>query len=592
MWLQAPRNGRSMVVESLSDAFENLTGRALEMQQVDYADLIADVLSSATVAQPTSPGMPAVGRIPEAVHEAASAWWASRRFVRQGYLFHRSMHVYPAIVEAAESTAAAASSSSSAAAAPFRIEFRSAPATEWVHSFVGLTSDGRLMEFRSSQEFSSFAYVASAANQGKTTGKFPSRLELNAIDLSRASLFLRSAAANVAPDGFELIVYPRSSSMAAQPATSSADLSAPPSSRRTLSTSKEGIHGSAIAAAATAGAGGVANQPAALEYGYTRHLFQVPLPPIPPSQLAAAAQAQGQQGLSANQRRMQQQGSSAASSDASAAVAPPSKEHQKRLAIVEADLQAWMRALTFAMTGVTPSAVGGLTLVPLTNPVTSPARSSAAGTQDWNGSPAAAEEEAPQELEGPKPRYSLGAISSSKRATASPAQIQKQKRNEHTPASALLVTPPRASTAAAAVSSISSSLLAPPSLPTLSPATSDDCLSAIPISPSPSASPLPSPVPVEPTPSPSPSPSADAPAAAAAEDAPLAESATPAADEVTAAAAAATTEPAADATPASHALSPDEFSSTIVEPLFDTDPQASPHGAASPIHAEPVPPLP
>lgn len=592
VWLQAPRNGRSMVVESLSDAFENLTGRPLEMQQVDYAELIADVLSSAATAQqPTSPGMPAVGRIPEAVHEATSAWWASRRFVRQGYLFHRSMHVYPALAEAAESSSATAAAASSSSLSP-AIELRSAPATEWVHSFVALTSDGKLMEFRSSQEFSSFAYVASAAHQGKTTGKFPSRGNCNAIDLRRASLFLRAAAANVAPDGFELVVYPRSSSMAAQPAEASAsDASAGSAlhSRRTLSvSSKDGIHGSAISAAAAAG-GALPNQQASLEYGYTRHLFQVPLPPIPPSQLAAAAAAaaaaQGQQGLSANQRRMQQQGSSA---DAVAAASPPSKEHLKRLSVVEADLQAWMRALTFAMTGVAPPAVA---LTPLTNPGSSPARSATA-----TDSPAASADTVEEEFDGPKPRYSLGAVSSPK---SSPSQRQPQRRHEQTTAAASSIP---------SSSSSSSSLLAPPAFPAYSPSGSaasvdDECLSAIPISPSPEASPpllaespeL-SPVPVR-EPTPEPAITHDADAASAGE--PVAESAATAVAD-----SAASTAPTASASlmdgsaavssssSSSSALSPDEFSATIVPPLFDTDPQSSPHGAASPLHADPVPPLP
>lgn len=222
-WLQAPRNKRSQLVECISDAYENLMGLALEMQQVDYSQLIADILSH---------------QIWSAIREMQIVRWATRKEIMSGYLYHRSLHVWPTAADTGENTPAVADAANA--------NLRMSTPSEWRRKWFVLSQDNYLLHFNSPEEMAAFQFVATASTQHAT--KFPASFDCNQIDLSK-SLYLRGA--TVCPDGFEIIVYPRTSSMAASSST---------------------VDGAAA---------DVVPNPAVLAFGYTRHLFQIPLPPLP-----------------------------------------------------------------------------------------------------------------------------------------------------------------------------------------------------------------------------------------------------------------------------------------------------------------------
>lgn len=221
VWLQAPRNKRSRVVECISDAYSNLMGLPIEMTQPDYSELLYDILSKNIWTQ---------------IREMQIQKWALGKPIQAGYLFHRSLHVWPSLVDAPNGANSASSS-----AQPQKIEMKMSAPSDWRRQWFVLSRDNYLLHFTSKEELDAFQYVASSNNLSGASGKFPASFDCNQIDLSK-SLYLRGS--SVCPDGFEIIVYPRASSMQSGSAHE---------------------HGTA----------------ATLEYGYTRHLFQIPLPAVP-----------------------------------------------------------------------------------------------------------------------------------------------------------------------------------------------------------------------------------------------------------------------------------------------------------------------
>ena len=224
VWLQAPRNKRSRVVECISDAYSNLMGLPLEMTQPDYSELLYDILSKSIWSQ---------------IREMQIQKWALEKPIIAGYLFHRSLHVWPSLVDTAKGA--------NSGAQPQKIEMKMSAPSDWRRQWFVLSRDNYLLHFTSKEELDAFQYVASSTNglasstSGGSGGKFPASFDCAQIDLSK-SLYLRGS--SVCPDGFEIIVYPRASSMQSGSAHE---------------------HGTA----------------ATLEYGYTRHLFQIPLPAVP-----------------------------------------------------------------------------------------------------------------------------------------------------------------------------------------------------------------------------------------------------------------------------------------------------------------------
>ena len=220
-WLMAPKNGRSRLVESISDAYENLMGLHLEMNQVDYTTLIGDILSN---------------RIWDEIRDLQIHRWANTVPIKSGYLFHRSIHVWPNHPSDHNVTD------------PSQIELKMSDPSDWEKKWFVLTADNFLLHFSSPRELEAFQFIVTAAlrdqngpSSNKVNSKLPATFDYGQIDLSK-SLYLRGS--SVCPDGFEIIVYPRSSSM--RPSNDDAN-----GNQSTLT------HATA-------------------KLGYTRHIFQIP----------------------------------------------------------------------------------------------------------------------------------------------------------------------------------------------------------------------------------------------------------------------------------------------------------------------------
>lgn len=280
LWLMAPPNGRSHLVECISDAYSNLMGLSLELHQVDYSGLISDILT---------------GRIWPTVRELQIQRWAKAAPIKRGWLMHRTMHVWPAThggPHAADTDAAAST----------------ATPTDWVKKYFVLTSDNFLLHFASSREFDAFQFLvsecvssSSSSSSVSVSGPFPGSFADSQIDLAK-SLYLRTA--HIATeDGFEIIVYPRTSSME----------------------TKEGQE--------------------VREFGYTRHLFQI-----------APEENNTQPGgkdriLLVGSKVGASPHATAASVSFSAGVAPPMRVRVAADPAREAEVAHWLHSLRRAMKG-------------------------------------------------------------------------------------------------------------------------------------------------------------------------------------------------------------------------------------------------
>jgi hypothetical protein len=501
LWLQAPRNCRSLVVESLSDAVLNLRGLPLELAQPDYAELIADILSSSSSSSEqqsssssssTAVATAGENRIATQVREAALATaWKAKHVVHSGYLHHRATHVWPAIVAAGgvnnggagggEEAAVDFPDSSSPEPSPSppapalvsdpsvpRLRMRSRVASDWRSHYFVLTGpapndrfapDERVLRpFASQQDMESWRYVCAALASGKTLPRSHQKhfasapeggdgvglgLPMQQIDLKTlpASVVLREANA-LAGEGhafsFELLVFPRTSSMREEEEEEAEEVNGGDGGEHDATRALPPLSAQAQASFAALQAclpPDVRDHPVVrasaegvLEYGFARHLFEVPAPPPPgmsQSQAIAAAAAasagsvpsatratsasvsvasssssSAQTSLlsSANQRKQQAQQqqqqqqqlqgsapstparssslsvSSISSSGTSPVLLSPGRSAAASTALMNADLRCWVRALRAAIAGGSV----GMDVFAATPPV-SPATSRVAG---------------------------------------------------------------------------------------------------------------------------------------------------------------------------------------------------------------------
>jgi len=450
LWLQAPRNCRSLLVESLSDAIVCLTGRPVDISQPDYAQLIEDILSGQTRAAATAtaaaaamdPKQPikhaaAEDRLAAQVREAAlMATWKAKHVVHSGYLHHRATHVWPTIVSGSSARGSGSGDVSGSSGtdgdegAP-RISLRSREASSWSSRYFVVTGpeagdrwadtvERVLRHFATQQDMESWRYVGGVLAAGKALPKhlspvagagsgttalgLPAQIELYAPPPGRGAVLLREASALAGegtPFSFELLVFPRISSMREEQGGSGADESsdAPPP------LSPEAAAALPILQAALPP--DVRDHPlvrasveAVLEYGFTRHLFQVPAPPPPGQAATPELVAASSPGLGSTAAAV---GASAAafapgahttmSRVASASVsltATPQKQQQQQQPILsnanQRKQQAFMQSQSAAApsTPARPSSLSvssGLSSTPV---LTSPGRSAAAASALMN----------------------------------------------------------------------------------------------------------------------------------------------------------------------------------------------------------------